>query len=257
MSPRAADGARESGGARESRGVAGGGPAGGTGSAGRPDARFPGLPTVRRQVGTDGVLASVVASVNVTAGTGAISFVHPVTGLPASGSDPDSAVVIRAVDAGDTVLEEFGVRVRLDSELEPGDDQGGLVSAVLPLPAQTQALLLVIRGQVADTFRVAGPPPGIRAIRPLGRQGRQMRIGVEFERPLESRQSYAVQVSADGGRTWQTTGVGLTGTTVSVDAGNLRPGQEIRVRVITTNGTAANETTSDPVRVEDASAGPA
>ncbi len=227
------------------------------GSAGRPDARFPGLPTVRRQVGIEGVLASVVASVNVTAGTGVISFVHPVTGLPASDSDPDSAVSIRAVDTADAVIDEFGVRVRLDSELEPGDDQRGLVSAVLPLPAQTRALLLVIRGQVADTFRAGGPPPGIRAIRPLGRQGRQLRIGVDFERPLESRQSYAVQVSADGGRTWQTTGVGLTGTTVSVDTGSPRPGQEIRIRVITTNGTAASETTSDPVRVEDTDAGPA
>jgi hypothetical protein len=166
-------------------------------------------------------------------------------------------VVIRAVDAGDTVLEEFGVRVRLDSELEPGDDQGGLVSAVLPLPPQTRALLLLIRGQVADAFRVAEPPPGIRAIRPLGTQGRQLRIGVEFERPLEAGQSYAVQVSADGGRTWQTTGVRLTGTTAGVDISHLRHGQEIRIRVITTNGTAASETTSDPVRVEDAGAGPA
>ena len=37
----------------------------------------------------------------------------------------------------------------------------------------------------------------------------------------------------------------------------LRSGQEIRIRVITTNGTAVSETTSDPVRVEDAAAGPA
>jgi len=65
--------------------------------AGRPDARYPGLPSVRRQVGAEGVLASVVATVNLTAGTGAISFVYPVTGVPASGTNPDSAVVIEVV----------------------------------------------------------------------------------------------------------------------------------------------------------------
>lgn len=225
--------------------------------AGRPDARYPGLPSVRRQVGAEGVLASVVATVNLTAGTGAISFVHPVAGVPASGTSPDSAVVIRAVGAGDTVLDEFGVPVRLNSELEAGDEQQGLVSVILPLRPQTRALELVIRGQVADTFRVAGPPPGVRAIQPVATHGRRLQVGVEFERPLEAGHTYAVQVSADGGRSWQTTGVGLTAATATVDTGNLRPGQEIRVRVITTNGTAASETTSDPVRVEDVGAGPA
>ena len=243
MSPRAADGEPTHG-------------ALGTG-AGRPEARPPALPEVRRQVGAGGVLASVVATVNLTAASGAIKFVYPVTGQPASGSFPDSAVVVRATGAGDTVLDEWGVPVRLESELEPGDEQRGLVSAVLPLPPQTQGLLLVIRGQVADTFRVAGPPPGTRAIRPLGTHGRQLQLGVEFERPLEAGHNYAVQVSADGGRTWQTTGVGLTAATASVDTSNLRPGQEIRVRVITTNGTATSEVTSGPVRVEDAAAGPA
>lgn len=225
--------------------------------AGRPDARYPGLPSVRRQVGAEGVLASVVATVNLTAGTGAISFVHPVAGVSASGTSPDSAVVIRAVGAGDTVLDEFGVPVRLNSELEAGDEQQGLVSVILPLRPQTRALELVIRGQVADTFRVAGPPPGVRAIQPVATHGRRLQVGVEFERPLEAGHTYAVQVSADGGRSWQTTGVGLTAATATVDTGNLRPGQEIRVRVITTNGTAASETTSDPVRVEDVGAGPA
>lgn len=225
--------------------------------AGRPDARYPGLPSVRRQVGAEGVLASVVATVNLTAGTGAISFVHPVAGVPASGTSPDSAVVIRAVGAGETVLDEFGVPVRLNSELEAGDEQQGLVSVILPLRPQTRALELVIRGQVADTFRVAGPPPGVRAIQPVATHGRRLQVGVEFERPLEAGHTYAVQVSADGGRSWQTTGVGLTAATATVDTGNLRPGQEIRVRVITTNGTATSETTSDPVRVEDVGAGPA
>lgn len=225
--------------------------------AGRPDARYPGLPSVRRQVGAEGVLASVVATVNLTAGTGAISFVHPVAGVPASGTSPDSAVVIRAVGAGDTVLDEFGVPVRLNSELEAGDEQQGLISVILPLRPQTRALELVIRGQVADTFRVAGPPPGVRAIQPVATHGRRLQVGVEFERPLEAGHTYAVQVSADGGRSWQTTGVGLTAATATVDTGNLRPGQEIRVRVITTNGTAVSETTSDPVRVEDVGAGPA
>ncbi len=239
-----------------SPGTAGDARPAGAGPGGRPDARFPGLPSVRRQVGAEGVLASVVARVNLSTASGAIAYVYPVPGLPASAASPDSPVVIRAAGTGDTALDEFRVPVRLDSELGPGDEQRGLVSAVLPLRPQTRALELVIYGRVADTFRVAGPPPGVRAIRPLGTHGRQLQVGVEFERPLEAGHNYALQVSADGGRTWQTAGVGLTGATASVDTGSLRAGQEIRVRVITTNGTASSETTSDPVRVEDAG-GPA
>ena len=73
MSPRAADGEPTHG-------------ALGTG-AGR-EARPPALPEVRRQVGAGGVLASVVATVNLTAASGAIKFVYPVTGQPGLGQLP-------------------------------------------------------------------------------------------------------------------------------------------------------------------------
>lgn len=222
-------------------------------SGGRPDARFPDLSTVCQHVGVDGILASVVATVNLTAGSGTIAFVYPVSGLPVSGISPESTVVIRATRSDET-LDEFPVQVKLNSELAPGDEQRGLADAVLPVRAETQALNLVIAGQVADSFRIAGPPPVVRAIQPVIAPDRQLRVGLEFDRELEEGHNYAAQVSSDNGRTWQTAGIGLKDRAFTLDRSQFRDGQEIRTRIITSNGISANVVTSTPFRISNPSA---
>ena len=220
---------------------------------GRPDARFPDLSVVRQQVGTDGILASVVATVNMTTGSGTIAFVYPVSGLPVSGISPESTVVIRATRSDET-LDEFPVQVKLNSELAPGDEQRGLADAILPVRAETQALDLVIAGHVADSFRIAGPPPAVRAIQPVIAPDRQLRVGLEFDRELEEGHNYAVQISSDNGRTWQTAGIGLKDKAFTLDRSQFHDGQEIQTRIITSNGISANVVTSAPFRISNPSA---
>ena len=94
----------------------------------------------------------------MTTGSGTIAFVYPVSGLPVSGISPESTVVIRAIRSDET-LDEFPVQVKLNSELAPGDEQRGLADTILPVRAETQALDLVIAGQVADSFRIAARRP--------------------------------------------------------------------------------------------------
>jgi hypothetical protein len=224
----------------------------GSDSGGRPDARFPGLSAVRLQVGVGGVLASVVSNVNLTTGSGTIAFVYPVTGLPVSGILQESEVVIRAAADDGTMLDEFPVQVKLNSELAPGDERRGLADPVLPLRAATRALHLVIGGQTADSFSVGGTLPAVRAIQPVGQQGRLLQVAVEFERALEGGQDFAVQVSSDGGQTWQTVAVGLRENVFAVDAGQFGAGKEIQLRVITSNGISANVTTGERFRGSDA-----
>jgi hypothetical protein len=220
-----------------------------SGPAGRPDARFPYLSPVRQQVGAPGVLASVISNVNLTTGHGTIAFVHPVSRLQASGIRPESDVVIRTRRTDGTALGEFPVQVKLNSELSPGDDQRGLVDAVLPVRAETQAIDLVIKGQVADSFRIAGPPPAVRAIQPIATEGQQLRVGLEFDREMEEGHTYAVQISSDNGQTWQTVGVGLKEKTFTIDRSQFREGQAIQVRIITSNGTSTCVVTSEPFRI--------
>jgi hypothetical protein len=218
--------------------------------SGRPDNGSADLPELRQQVGADGVLASVVSSVNLTTGRGTISYVYPVSGLPVTGISQDSPAVLRAVDGSGAVLGEFPVQVKPYADL-PGDERRGLIDVVLPVPAGTTSLALVIDGRVADTHSVGGTPPAVRAIRPAVTPDGQLRVEMEFDRELTGRLNYAVQVSADDGRTWLTAGVGLKDTTFTLDRSQFAAARVIRVRVITSAGTSASVVTSEPVRVGD------
>lgn len=215
---------------------------------GRPDTGSVDLSEFRQQVGAEGVLASVVSSVNLTTGQGAISYVYPVSGLLVTGISQDSLVVIRAVDADGAVLGEFPVQVKLYADLLR-DERRGLVDAVLPVPAGTRSLDLVIDGRVADSRGVGGTPPAVRVIRPVVMPDRQVRVELEFDRELTGGLSYAVQVSSDDGNTWLTAGVGLTDTTFALDRSLFAAAQVLRVRVIASTGTFANVVTSEPFRV--------
>ncbi len=215
--------------------------------SGWPDTGSAELPELR-QVGADGVLASVVSSVNLTTGQGAISYVYPVSGLPVTGISPESPAVIRAVDAGGAVLGEFPVQVKPYADLLT-DERRGLVDAVLPVPAGTRSLDLVINGRVADSRGVGGTPPAVRVMRPVVTPDRQLRVDLEFDRELTGGLNYAVQVSSDDGRTWLTAGVGLTDTAFVLDRSQFAGAEVIRVRVITSTGTSANVVTSEAFRV--------
>ena len=220
-------------------------------SAGPPDRRFPHLTVVRLQAGADGVLVSLVATLNLTGRRGRITFVHPVTNVARSTLEPGGRVVIRTRRDDGAVIDEFPVPVKLDSELSPGDDQTGLVDAVLPVTADARAIELAIDGHIADTFRVTGAPPDVRAIQPVSLEGQNLRVGVEFDRGLEDTHTYAVQVSADHGRSWQTMGVGLREQPFTVDWSQFPEGQELQLRVITTNGLSTSAVIADPFRVSD------
>src|SRR6266542_858921 len=217
-------------------------------SGGRPDERFPELSVTRQHAGTEGVLLSVVASVNLTKGRGSIAFVHPVPNLQASGIATKSSVVVRTKGEDDAPLDEFPVTVKLNSELGPEDDRTGLVDVVLPIHTDVRAIELEIEGKVVDTFRVGGGPPAARAVHPVAWEGPDRRVAVEFERAMEDTHTYAVQVSADGGRTWQTIGVGLREPTFTLDRSQYPEGQEVQVRVITSNGLTSAVATSQPFR---------
>jgi hypothetical protein len=126
----------------------------GGGSGGRSDERSPHLFAVRQRVGDDGVLASVVANVNLTTREGTIAYIHPVANLAATPAPEKSDVVIVARREDGESLDQFPVAVKLDSELGPEEDRKGLIDAILPINAEARRVELIIAGQLADAFRV-------------------------------------------------------------------------------------------------------
>ena len=104
------------------------------------------------------------------------------------------------------------------------------MDAIVSIDARARVIELVIEGQTVDTYRVGGPLPGMQGLRvEAGRMEMAGAIG-------ETEGTYSVQVSTDAGRTWQTVATGLRSSSFDVDRSQFEPGQELRVRVIATNG---------------------
>lgn len=244
------------------------GPTGGSGGhGGRPDERFPARavlpqgPEREASATTEGGapgpdephFVSVVARVNLTRGQGGIRFVNPVAPRTASaaGPEPDTGTpaLLRVHEAGRATPRDIPVHVKLDSELGPEDDSTGLIDAVVPVGPGTQAIDLVIDGRTVDTFRASAPPPVLRATRHAGTEDGAMGLALEFDRELAPDTSYAAQVSTDQGATWQTIAVGMRDPVIHVDRGQFRPGDEVQVRIITTNGFTSTSAITESFRV--------
>lgn len=187
---------------------------------------------------------------NLTRREGGIRFVNPVTPLAAQPAQPGGAagpdgeaagpnggtVVLRIRQTDGAPPREIPVPVKLASELGPNDDRTGLVDTVVPVGASPEAIELVVGGQVVDTFRPGGAPPALRAARHASAEAGAFGLALDFDRGPEAGQTFAAQVSTDGGATWQTIGVGLKEPTIQVDRSQFRPGDQVQLRIISTNG---------------------
>lgn len=236
----------------------GGAGAGGFGGGGRPDERFPHKAARESQLpqraepaaaAAREVVVSIVATVNLTKRTGRILYVNPLERRIASDRERPGPALLRVKGAGDQVLQETPVPVRLSSELRPGEDQVGIVDAVLPIDASARAIELVLDGQVVDSYAVGGPLPSVRALRMVEGAAREITIVTDAEVPVERGQTYSVQVSTDDGRTWQTIAIGLKRPALDLDRSQFRAGQEVRVRVVATNGLQRSVVMSETVRI--------
>jgi hypothetical protein len=230
-----------------------------SGAGGRPDARFPHQasrePAERQRAeqtpaAAGEVVVSVVAKVNLTKRTGRIEYVNPLERVIASDRERRSAsAMLRVRGVGDQVLQEAPVPVRLNSELRTGEDQVGIVDAVVRVDASARIIELVLDGQTVDSYAVGGPLPSARALRVVEGAAREIAIVSDAARAVERGQSYSIQVSTDAGRTWQTIAVGLKSPAIDLDRGHFRTGQDVRVRVIATNGLQRSVVMSETVRL--------
>ena len=226
----------------------------------------------------------VVATVNLTQGTGAIRHV---TALPAV---PVGAAMLSARSASRKRMARAkgpAISLRLygktgrwqaypatlipDACTNPGDDETGTIDALLPPAKNASRMELLLNDKMIDTF-VPGPPPArVRAIRPAAPAPRRRGPAAEAveDNPVLTWQEtgtsrargrgaaaappgrvYTVQVSIDGGRTWQTAGFGLRQPSVTIDRQLLGDAETVRVRITSTNG-FERATTEQTLKVDD------
>ena len=220
-------------------------------ATGRPDERFPRAPTpfARADAERKEVLVSVVATVNVTRQAGTIRFVNPIPGGRPSGIEQQSPVLLRVNSERGQALNNYPVLVNLYTDRAPEDDREGLVDAIIGVSVAARSIELVIGGKVADAARVGGALPAVRGVQRLAAQEKEPGIRLALDRQLDEDHTFSVQFSADQGRTWHTVAVGLREPTFAIDRAQFREGQELQVRVITTNGLSSSVVVSEPFRV--------
>ena len=220
-------------------------------AAGRPDERFPraSTPFARPDAEQKEILVSVVATVNVTRKEGKIRYVNPIPDGRLSGIETRSPVLLVVKSERGQALYNYPVLVNVYTELAPDDDREGLVDALITVSQAARAIELVIGGKVADVARVGGAPPAVRGVQRLSAREKESGIVLALDQELDEGHTFSVQLSTDHGRTWRTVAVGLRDPRFTIDRTQFREGQELQVRVITTNGLSSSVVMSEPFRV--------
>ncbi|MGH8933049.1 MAG: hypothetical protein ACRDZO_21090 [Egibacteraceae bacterium] len=216
----------------------------GSGAGGGPDPRAAGAagapgPSQRQP------LLNVIGRVNLTDGTAEILMVNPLPSIPWRPLEEPYAqqVTLRLTGAEDTPVDQ-AVPVRLDSNAgQGGNPLTGLVDVVVPVPADLAAVELRWEGETRARHEIPGVAPRKahpkiepvpQAQRTAGATTTSHRRTISWEEHDDTTR-YHVQVSDDGGNTWQTIAVNLDAPSVEIDQNQFRSNQ-LRVRVYATNG---------------------
>ena len=217
----------------------------------------------------------VVATLNLTRGTGHLQHVTPVPAIPAGQEAARSARRKSGrsrASAADVSLRLYGTRDRLIAEaspafipdacLNPGDDVTGAIDAFLTDASGASRLELLLNGVVVDTVLPAAPARAVQNIRAetgtqraRARRARATVADEVVENPVitwndgsgrartgaaravaDTGRTYTVQISTDEGSTWQTVGFALREPRVVIDREALGRSEEVLVRVTSTDG---------------------
>lgn len=227
-------------------------------------ALFPGAVPAGAVVGDP--LVHVAGVVNLTKKTGNIDYVTPLPGPAVPSTEPaDTPLEIHALDA-DGGTHEYRIELKPDLCRLPDEDETALVDAVIDVPENTTSFELLLDGERIAGFEVGadpGPAPknlGLKTAE-TGTRG----VGDEddgawtlawddpagAERGIaDQNRSYIVQASTDGGTTWTTLAVGAKRSAIDLDPSDFADAEQVRFRVLTTNGVSYSEASTDDVVLE-------
>jgi hypothetical protein len=211
----------------------------------------------------EGDFVNVVATVNVTQGTGDIAYVSrvaraliPTASRPLAPTSPSAPELgeVRAVDANGRVVTSQSAPIKFDSDKEAGEDRTGIVDAFLPSPAGASAIEVLISGRVVARRDVGAALPAGHADPGIAAAARSMQVsptagpgarGVLLDwsaaaGPASAGVTYSVLASTDGGASWQTLAVGVREPRLQVDTEQFGAAR-LQIRVLGSNGLQTNE----------------
>jgi hypothetical protein len=216
----------------------------------------------------NGAPVHLSATVNLTRRSAQIAYVTPLPGpFPQVAAPMDERLTLRVrMPDGSTRLQ--AVVFKPDVCREEGADETGLVDTVAAIDPSAVGLDLLLDGDPIASFEPAGQPAAAENVR-INRGGVAAAADgdgsptggsvLTWDDPAgitaggaggEAAPRYAVQASTDGGRTWTTLAVGSTDTSLALDAEPFSDAEQVRFRVLTTNGFVQSVATTDDVAVE-------
>jgi len=205
-----------------------------------------------------GDFISVVAEVNLTAGTGNISYVNPVSRALSPAAGGGAGFELRVLDAAGQELGTYPAPVKVNSCADPAEDRTGIVDALIPANPAARQIELLYNGQVVDTFRSGGAVPEVSNLRreastesALSFAWNEATATLAEGEASASNVTYNVQVSTDEGQTWQTIAVGRTSPDATIDRTQFEPGQRVTVRVVATDGFTSTVAQTETFSVDE------
>jgi hypothetical protein len=211
----------------------------------------------------------VVATLNLTRGTGHIQHVTPVPAVPAGQAPAATAtrrsrraaaaaadVSLRLYDGADRMIAEASAAFIPDACLDAGDDVTGAIDTFVTPSREPRRLELLLNGTAVDTFVRPAAARAVQNIRAeaAASRTRGARAVDEVANPViswseagtrararaavaaDTGRTYTVQISTDDGSTWQTVGFGLREPRVVVDRHALGDADAVLVRITSTDG---------------------
>jgi hypothetical protein len=188
----------------------------------------------------------VVAAVNLTQRTARIASALP---LPADGHEaagvPDDGgptFVVLVLDAAGGVLHSQPAPFLPSACSIEGEDQTGLVDTVVPNVAGAAAVELLLDGEMLDRFAVGDGAVAAQLVAPaeaglVAGAVSGPTITLNWDAPdAPAGQRYIVQVSADGGASWNTLAAGTPATSLEVDRDDFPGATGLEVRITATSG---------------------
>lgn len=129
---------------------------------GEPDQQPPVKNRSKVQV-QSGNFLNVIGDVNLTKGTGRISYVNPVSWATVRPTTSDRTVVLRVTEANETV-NEYPVSVQVHPSHGKGSDEKGIVDAIIPRVTNIEQLDLVLHNTPVATRRAKAGVPQVKNI---------------------------------------------------------------------------------------------
>jgi hypothetical protein len=195
-----------------------------------------------------GNFLNVIGDVNLTKGTGSISYVNSVSRATGRHATSDRAVVLRVTANG--TVNEYPVSVQAYATAGNGSDEKGILDAIIPHVTNIEQLELVLRDVPVATRRKKANLPQVQNIHLEEREAPTASNPsvIKWKTTGADRDSltYFVQLSNDG-KTWRTYAVGLQKNELVLSQAQLKNLKSLYVKVIASDGLNDTAFISEPL----------